>query len=59
MTRAIVMAPCYVCRSSETALNAYVTLVGVQAVAILANVSFNFGPLRYLIAPPVPPLAPC
>jgi len=52
MTRALVMVPLYVCGFSEQALNAYVILVGVQAVAIHANVWFNFGPLRYIFATP-------
>ena len=51
-TRALVMAPLYVIGFSEAALNAYVILVGVQAVAIHANVGLNFGPLRYLLATP-------
>lgn len=52
MTRAVVMVPLYVCGFSEPALNAYVILVGIQAVAIHANVGFNFGPLRYVLATP-------
>ena len=52
MTRAIVMIPLYVFGFSEAALNAYVVLVGVQAVAIHANLGINFGPLRYLIVTP-------
>ena len=52
MTRALVIVPLYVCGFSEPALNAYVILVGVQAVAIHANVGTDFGPLRYVIATP-------
>lgn len=52
MTRALVMLPLYLCGFSPAALNAYVILVGVQAVAIHANVGINFGPLRYLLATP-------
>ena len=52
MTRAMVIVPLYVCGFAEPALNAYVILVGVQAVAIHANVGTNFGVLRYLIATP-------
>ena len=52
ITRAIVMVPLYLCGFSEGALNAYVILVGIQAVAIHANVGINFGPLRYLLATP-------
>jgi sterol desaturase/sphingolipid hydroxylase (fatty acid hydroxylase superfamily) len=51
-TRAIVMIPLYICGFSEAALNAYVILVGIQAVAIHANVGFNLGFARYLIATP-------
>jgi sterol desaturase/sphingolipid hydroxylase (fatty acid hydroxylase superfamily) len=51
-TRAMVMVPLYLCGFSEQALNAYVILVGVQAVAIHANVGINFGWLRYVIATP-------
>ncbi len=51
-TRAVVMLPLYVCGFSEAALNAYVLLVGVQAVAIHANMGINFGPLRYMLATP-------
>ena len=36
----------------EGALNAYVILVGVQAVAIHANLGLDFGPLRYVLATP-------
>lgn len=52
MTRALVMVPIYICGFSEAALNAYVILVGIQAVAIHANVGWDFGFLRYLIATP-------
>ena len=52
LTRALVMVPLYLCGFSEPALNAYVILVGVQAVAIHANVGTNFGPLRYILATP-------
>ena len=51
-TRGFVMIPLYVCGFAETALNAYIVLVGVQAVAIHANIGINFGPLRYLLVTP-------
>lgn len=51
-TRALVMLPLYLCGFSEQALNAYVVLVGVQAVAIHANVNWDFGWLRYILATP-------
>lgn len=52
VTRALVMLPLYLCGFSESALNAYVILVGIQAVAIHANMNVNFGPLRYILATP-------
>jgi lathosterol oxidase len=52
LTRALVMLPLYLCGFSEGALNAYVILVGVQAVAIHANLGLDFGPLRYVLATP-------
>lgn len=52
MTRALVMLPLYLLGFEQAALNAYITLVGVQAVAIHANVGINFGWLRYIIATP-------
>jgi lathosterol oxidase len=52
ITRAMVMVPLYVCGLSEAALNSYVILVGVQAVAIHANLGINFSPLRYILATP-------
>ena len=52
ITRSMVMVPLYLCGFSEGALNAYVILVGIQAVAIHANVGINFGPLRYVLATP-------
>jgi lathosterol oxidase len=51
-TRALVMVPLYVCGFSEAALNAYIILVGIQSVAIHANVNWDFGFLRYVIATP-------
>lgn len=52
VTRGIVMVPLYVCGFVEAALNAYVILVGIQAVAIHANLGINFGFLRYIIVVP-------
>ncbi len=50
--RAAVMVPLYVCGFSPAALNAYVVLVGVQSVAIHANMGLEYGPLRFLLATP-------
>lgn len=52
ITRGMVMVPLYVCGFAEQALNAYVILVGIQAVAIHANLGINFGFLRYIIVTP-------
>lgn len=52
LVRAVVMIPLYVCGLSPAALNAYVILVGVQSVAIHANMSLDYGPLRRLLATP-------
>ncbi len=52
VVRAMVMVPLYVCGFAEAAMNAYVILVGVQAVAIHANMGINFGPLRYILVTP-------
>lgn len=50
--RAAVMVPLYVCGFSPAALNAYVILVGVQSVAIHANMGLDYGPLRFVLATP-------
>lgn len=50
--RAIVMLPLYLFGFAESALNAYVILVGIQSVAIHANLGVNFGPVRYILATP-------
>ena len=52
MIRALVMLPLYVCGFSEAALNSYIILVGVQSVAIHANLGVNFGFLRYILVTP-------
>lgn len=51
-TRSAVIVPLYAINFSEPALNAYVVLVGVQAVFIHANVRWDFGFLKYLIVTP-------
>lgn len=51
-TRCLVLLPLYLMGFSEAALSAYVTLVGVQAVMIHANMGIEFGWLRYVIATP-------
>lgn len=52
VTRTAVIVPLYLIGFSEPALNAYVVLVGVQAVFVHANVNWDFGPLKYIIATP-------
>lgn len=51
-TRSAVIVPLYAINFSEPALNAYVVLVGVQAVFIHANVRWDFGFLKYLVVTP-------
>jgi sterol desaturase/sphingolipid hydroxylase (fatty acid hydroxylase superfamily) len=52
ITRTAVVVPLYLLGFAEPALNAYVLLVGVQAVLAHANVGWRFGPLRYLLVTP-------
>ncbi|MFU8817893.1 MAG: sterol desaturase family protein, partial [Pseudomonadales bacterium] len=52
ITRTAVVVPLYLVGFSEPALNAYVLLVGVQAVLAHANFNWQFGPLRYLLVTP-------
>ena len=51
-TRTAVIVPLYIINFSEAALNAYVVLVGVQAVFVHANVRWDFGFLKYVIVTP-------
>ena len=51
-TRTAVIVPLYIINFSEPALNAYVVLVGVQAVFVHANVRWDFGFLKYVIVTP-------
>ena len=46
------IVPLYVINFSEAALNAYVVLVGIQAVFVHANVRWDFGFLKYVIVTP-------
>ena len=52
LTRSAVIVPLYLIGFDETALNAYVVLVGLQAVFVYANVNWNFGWLKYVIVTP-------
>ena len=50
--RAMVMVPLYLLGASETALNIYVTFAALQAILIHCNLSFSFGPLKYIFVTP-------
>ncbi|MBL0029202.1 MAG: sterol desaturase family protein [Rhodanobacteraceae bacterium] len=52
LTRSAVLAPLIVLGFSAPALNAYVILVGLQAVLAHANLGLRFGLLEYLIVLP-------
>ncbi|WP_347259479.1 sterol desaturase family protein [Rudaea sp.] len=51
-TRVLVLAPLFVIGFSEGVINAYILIVGFQAVFNHANVHLPWGPLRYLIVTP-------
>ena len=52
ITRTLVLAPIFVLGFSKEVIDAYIVVVGVQAVFNHANVSVRLGPLRYLIVTP-------
>ncbi|MUV14015.1 sterol desaturase family protein [Noviluteimonas gilva] len=52
MTRSAVLLPLVVLGFSAQAINAYVILVGVQAVLAHANLRINFGWLEYVLVTP-------
>jgi lathosterol oxidase len=52
VTRAASFAPLFALGFSERALVVYLVFVSFQAVFLHANVRFNFGPLRWLVATP-------
>ncbi|HZP64961.1 MAG TPA: sterol desaturase family protein [Rudaea sp.] len=51
-TRVCVLAPLFVLGFSEGVMNAYIVIVGFQAVFNHANVHLRWGPLKYLIVTP-------
>lgn len=51
-TRSIVLLPLIVLGFAQPAVNAYVVLVGIQAVFAHANVRFDFKALEYLLVTP-------
>ena len=52
ITRSAILGSLFLVGFGEEALQAYIVLVGVQAVFIHANVGFDFGWLNYVIATP-------
>ena len=52
VTRVLVVAPLFVLGFSEAVINAYIIIVGFQAVLNHANVRVPWGPLKYLIVTP-------
>ncbi len=52
ITRTLVLAPIYVLGFSKDVVDAYIIVVGFQAVFNHCNVSVRLGPLRYLIVTP-------
>ena len=52
ITRTLVLAPIYVLGFSKEVIDAYILIVGFQAVFNHANVSVRLGPLRYVIVTP-------
>jgi sterol desaturase/sphingolipid hydroxylase (fatty acid hydroxylase superfamily) len=52
ITRTLVLAPIYVLGFSKEVIDAYIVIVGFQAVFNHANVSVRLGPLRYLVVTP-------
>jgi sterol desaturase/sphingolipid hydroxylase (fatty acid hydroxylase superfamily) len=51
-TRVCVLAPLYVLGFSEAVMNAYIIVVGFQAVFNHANVHLPWGPLKYVLVTP-------
>ena len=52
LTRALILGPIFVLGFSKEVIDAYIVIVGFQAVFNHANVSVRLGPLRYLIVTP-------
>lgn len=52
VTRGLTYVPTYLLGFAEPAIFAYVAVVSVQATFIHANLRFEFGPLRWIIATP-------
>jgi sterol desaturase/sphingolipid hydroxylase (fatty acid hydroxylase superfamily) len=52
LTRTLVLAPIFVLGFSKEVIDAYIIVVGFQAVFNHANVNVRLGPLRYLVVTP-------
>ncbi|MDM7941884.1 MAG: sterol desaturase family protein [Hydrogenophaga sp.] len=52
ITRTLVLGPIYLLGFSKEVIDAYIIVVGFQAVFNHANVSVRLGPLRYLVVTP-------
>lgn len=52
ITRTLILAPIFVLGFGKGVIDAYIVIVGFQAVFNHANVSVRLGPLRYLIVTP-------
>jgi sterol desaturase/sphingolipid hydroxylase (fatty acid hydroxylase superfamily) len=52
VTRVLVLAPLFVLGFGEGVMNAYIIIVGFQAVFNHANVHLPWGPLKYIIVTP-------
>ncbi|MFC4161275.1 sterol desaturase family protein [Chitinimonas lacunae] len=52
LTRTLVLAPIYVLGFSKEVIDAYIVIVGFQAVFNHCNVSVRLGPLRYVLVTP-------
>lgn len=52
MTRALVLVPIFVLGFEKRVIDAYVVIVGIQAVFNHANVRLDFGPLKHIIVTP-------
>ena len=52
LTRTLILAPIYVLGFDKSVIDAYIIIVGFQAVFNHANVNVRLGPLRYVIVTP-------
>lgn len=50
--RALVMIPLYLLGTDKAALDIYVIIAALQAILIHCNLSFSFGPLKYIFVTP-------